>query len=229
MSLTKLVTDSLKPQECKRLCLREPRPIPYVPEKDKVQEEVSKMKNLQLKTSIDKDTTFNFPLWYGNGTKQVMLMHVMATLDVSKKGGHFKAYHEAQAAYVEQKEAVKSAKASPSLLDGASKGSRKSRKTLKKAKEAKRKTKEAKGVTKVPDNHMRAAFQMDLEKAKKATKNAKGAMTTAASQIFAFYFNLLSVKAKYVWNKIIKEQMEGNPYVDLQGVSQSGPRGMSCN
>ncbi len=45
--------------------------------------------------------------------------------------------------------------------------------------------------------------------------------------MFAVYTNLLSVKAKYAWNKIVKEQTEGNPYVNLQGVSQSGPRGMS--
>jgi hypothetical protein len=93
------------------------------------------MKSLQLKTSIDMDTTLNFPVWYGNGTKEAMLMHVMVTLDVMKKCGHFKAYNEdqAQAAYVEQTEAVKLAKASLSLLDGASKGSGKSRKYLKKA------------------------------------------------------------------------------------------------
>ncbi len=39
------------------------------------------MKNLQLKTSIDKDTTLNFPMRYGNRTKEAMLMHVMATMD----------------------------------------------------------------------------------------------------------------------------------------------------
>jgi hypothetical protein len=42
---------------------REPPPVPYMPEKDKVQEEVSKMKNLQIKLSIKKDTTLNFPMW----------------------------------------------------------------------------------------------------------------------------------------------------------------------
>jgi hypothetical protein len=45
--------------------------------------------------------------------------------------------------------------------------------------------------------------------------------------MFAFCTNLLSVEAKYVWNKIIKEQTEGDLYVDPQGISQSGPRGMS--
>jgi hypothetical protein len=85
MSLAKPVPDGLKPRKRKRLCLREPPPVPYVLEKEKVQEEVSKMKNLQLKMSIVKDTTLNFPVWYGSGTKEAMLMHVMATLDAIKK------------------------------------------------------------------------------------------------------------------------------------------------
>ncbi len=154
-------------------------------------------------------------------------MHVTPTLCAIKKCGHFKDYNEAQAAYVEQKEAMKSVKASLSLLDGASKGSGNSRKNLKKAKEAKTKSKETNGMTKVPKEPMRATYQANLEKAKKATKNAQGAMTAAASQMFAFYPNLLSVKAKYAWNKIVIVQMERDPYVDLQGVSQTGPRGMS--
>ncbi len=91
-----------------------------------------------------------------------------------------------------------------------------------------KKAKEAKGVTKVPNNPMQATFQADLEKAKSAAKNTKGAMTAAASQMFAFNTYLLTVKAKYAWSKIVEEQMEGNPYVDLQGVSKSDPRGMSC-
>ncbi len=86
-------------------------------------------------------------MWYSNGTKEVMLLHVAGTLDAIKKRGHFKAYNEAQAAYMEQKEAVKLAKASLSLLDRASEGSGKSRKTLKKAKEAEGKSKEANGTT----------------------------------------------------------------------------------
>jgi hypothetical protein len=52
-------------------------------------------------------------------------------------------------------------------------------------------------------------------------------MTAAASQMFVFYANFFSVKAKYAWNKIINEQLEGNLYVELQSISQIGPRGMS--
>jgi hypothetical protein len=100
MSLAKLVPDDLKPRECKRLCLRESPPVPYMPKKDEVQEAISRMKGLQLKISINKDTTLNFPVWMVSGTKEAMLMHMTATLDAIKKHGNFKVYKEAQALYI---------------------------------------------------------------------------------------------------------------------------------
>jgi hypothetical protein len=115
---------------------------------------------------------------------------------------------------------VKQAKAGLSLLDGASDGSGKSKKSSKKAKEAE-------SVNKAPDQEMQATFQADLEKAKEVAENAKGAMTTAANKMFVFYANLLSVEAKYAWNKIVEEQTEGGQYVDLQGILQKGPREVS--
>jgi hypothetical protein len=36
----------------------------------------------------------------------------------------------------------------------------------------------------------------------------------------------MSADAKYVWNKIVKEQTESDPFKDLQGVSRKGPRGL---
>jgi hypothetical protein len=75
---------------------------------------------------------------------------------------------------------------------------------------------------------MKAGFQVDLEKAKQAQKIAKGAMTAAASEMFAFYSSLLSPESKHPWNKIVSEQTESNPFVNLQGVSLEGLRGMSC-
>jgi hypothetical protein len=54
-------------------------------------------------------------------------------------------------------------------------------------------------------------------------------MTTAANLMFTFYSNLLSLESKYAWNKIVDEQTESNPFVNLQGVSMEGPRGMSRN
>ncbi len=46
--------------------------------------------------------------------------------------------------------------------------------------------------------------------------------------MFQVYANLLSADVKYVWNKVVKEQTETDPYKDLQGVSRKGPRGLSC-
>jgi hypothetical protein len=44
--------------------------------------------------------------------------------------------------------------------------------------------------------------------------------------MFQFYTNLLSLDAKYTWNKIVKEQTEAEPFKDLQGMSRKGPRGL---
>jgi hypothetical protein len=84
MSLLKSVPEGLKPQECKRIKLREPPPVSYVPTKDEVQEEVSRLRNLKIKTTIKKDTTLNFPVWQENGTWEAFLMHVTAVLDAIK-------------------------------------------------------------------------------------------------------------------------------------------------
>jgi hypothetical protein len=57
--------------------------------KDEVQEEVAKLRNLEIKTTIEKDTTLNFPVWHKNGTHEFFLMQVMAVLDAIKKCGTF--------------------------------------------------------------------------------------------------------------------------------------------
>jgi hypothetical protein len=69
MSLTKSVPNGLDQQECKRTKLCKPLPVPYIPKKDKVQEEVAKLRNIQIKISLEKDITLNFPVWHKNGTQ----------------------------------------------------------------------------------------------------------------------------------------------------------------
>ena len=82
-------------------------------------------------------------------------------------------------------------------------------------------------VAPAADDQMKASFSSDLEKAKQAQRIGKGAMTAAASKMFSFYSNLLSPESKYAWSKIVSEQTEGNPYVNLQGDTLESPRGMS--
>ncbi len=52
MSFLKSVPEGLKPRECKRTKLREPLPVPYVPTKDEVQEEVARLRNLEIKIVV---------------------------------------------------------------------------------------------------------------------------------------------------------------------------------
>jgi hypothetical protein len=118
MSILKSVPEGLKTRECKRIKLSEPLPVPYVPTKDKVQDEVAKLRNLEIKTTIKKDTTFIFPVWHEKGTCKAFLMHVSAVLNAIKKRGHFNDYEKAEKDYKEAKKAVESARAALSLLDG---------------------------------------------------------------------------------------------------------------
>ncbi len=259
MSLAKSIPERLNPCECKRTKLREPPPVPYIPEKDKVQEDISKLRQLQIKTFLEKDTTLNFAVWQENGTREAFLMHVTAVLDAIKKRGHFQDYDVAFKIHEEAAKAAESAEASLALLkESSEKPSKNKLKKLAKdakavnfkeavkaaepAKEVPMKAKEAtnkapakapesKPVTQeavaAPEDSMRAGFQADLEQALKAQETAKGAMTAVATQMFAFYLNLLSPESKYALNKIVDEQTECDPYVNLQGVSMEGPRGMS--
>jgi hypothetical protein len=164
-------------------------------------------------------------------------MHVMAVLDAMKKHGHFNNYDRAQKAYEEATKAAESAEAGLALLKGTSAGrtSKRKKKALAKAKEVakealakahetKPEAKEAVEAPNVTEDSMKDGFQADLEKAR---ETAQGAMTAAANLMFTFYSNLLSPESKYAWNKIIFEEMESNPFVNLQGVSKEGPRGMS--
>jgi hypothetical protein len=68
---------------------------------------------------------------------------------------------------------------------------------------------------------MKAGFQVGLEKAMKAVEDAKGAMTASTSQMFTFYSNLLFPESRYLWNKIVSEQMVSNLFMNLQDVCLS--------
>jgi hypothetical protein len=110
------------------------------------------LRNLEIKTTLKKDTTFTFPVWHKKGTEEAFFMHVRAVLDAIKKRGIFKDYEKAQKAYVEAMKAAELAEAGLALLNDSSAGSRKNcmKKALTKAKEA---TNEA--LSKTPKNQVR--------------------------------------------------------------------------
>ncbi len=49
MCLLKTVPDGLKARECKRIKLRKMPPVPYLPVKDEVQDEVARMRSMEYK------------------------------------------------------------------------------------------------------------------------------------------------------------------------------------
>jgi hypothetical protein len=164
-------------------------------------------------------------------------MHVTVVLDAIKKQCHFLDYEKAEKVHKEAKKVIESARAGLSLLESTGtkskwfckkKAREANEKALAKAQDSESEAREAKEASKLKDNSMKAGFLEDLEKAKQAQSTAKGAMTAAASKMFTFYSNLLSLESKYWWNKIVGEQTENDPYVILQGDSLEVPRGMSC-
>jgi hypothetical protein len=245
MSHAKAVPKGIKDRECKRFALQEGPPVPYMPEKDSVQETVSILKSDQsLRTTIGVDAKLHLPIWHCR-MRKVFLMHVSSGLDAIKKRGTFKAYKEAHEAYVEQREAVKQAKADITLFTApTSKGKKASEKASKKASEkaskkasgknrsekekASQKTKEGVALSNAPAPDLCEEYNKALyNKAMLAKETAKNKKEAAATKMFQFCSNLLSLDAKYVWNKIVREQMEADPYKDLKGVSRKGPRGLS--
>jgi hypothetical protein len=75
-----------------------------------------------------------------------------------------------------------------------------------------------------PDLHK--VYKALYEKAVFAKETPKNKKEAAATKMFQFYANLLSSNAKYVWNKIVREQTAADMYKDLKGVSRKGPRGL---
>jgi hypothetical protein len=112
MSLAKAAPERIRDKECERFALQERAPVPYVPEKDPVQETVSALKSDQShKTTIREDAELHLPIWHC-GTHEAFLMHASTAINAIKKQGTFKAYKEAQEDYdVEQPEVAKQAKA----------------------------------------------------------------------------------------------------------------------
>ncbi len=75
MSLTKAAPDGFKDLEWEKMALHKRPTIPYVPEKDSVQETVSSYKDNHLKTLIKEGMELRAPIWH-SGTHEAFLIHV---------------------------------------------------------------------------------------------------------------------------------------------------------
>ncbi len=127
---------------------------------------------------------------------------------------------------------VKQAKASLAFLPApTSKGEKASEKaSAKKSPEkekASQKTKESAALANALAPELCKECQVIYKKASFAKETTKNKREAAATKMLHFYANLLSLDAKYTWNKIVKEQTEAEPFKDFQGMSRKGPRGLT--
>jgi hypothetical protein len=109
MSLAKAAPVGLKDRKCENMALRERPPIPYVPEKDSVQETVSSYKDNHLKTLIKEGTELRVPIRH-SGTREAFLIHVGSAQEVIKKKGYFKSFEDHSDDYSEKRGKVKELK-----------------------------------------------------------------------------------------------------------------------
>ncbi len=219
MSLAKAVPDGLKDRKCKKSALCERPPIPYVPKKDCVQETVSAYKDNHLKTQIGEGMELRVLIWH-SGMREAFLIHVGSAQEAIEKKGYFKAYEENKEAYVKLHGKIKSAKAQLATLDESAIGETG---TSKKSK----KTQEAAAANDQVAPALQAEIEVELSSAQEAATEAKNRAEAAANDMFQLYANLLSIDAKYAWDKIVHEQTASDPYTDLQGCTKKGPRGLS--
>jgi hypothetical protein len=204
MSLAKAVPEGIRDKECKRFAPGECPPVPYVPEKDPVQQTVSALKSDQsLKTTIGVNAELPLPIWHC-GMHKAFLMHVSSALDAIEKQGTFKAYKEAHEAYVEQHEVSKQAKAALVLiLVPTSEGEKASEKASEKApakrssekEKASQKTKESVALTDALAPELCGESQARYNKASFAKETTKNKREATATEMFQFYANLLSLDA----------------------------------
>ncbi len=112
---------------------------------------------------------------------------------------------------------VKQANAAIAKLDGTpSKGTWSSRKSSKKHKKTA-------ATASQPDPDLWAEYIPGIKQAQDATEKAKAKAEQAALDMFQLYANLLSIKAKYAWNKIVQEQWHLTPTRTYKAVPRKDP------
>ncbi len=145
-----------------------------------------------------------------------------------KKKDYFKSFEEYSKTYADKRDKIKELKDQLTALKEASelsaKTSGKAGTSQKFSKNPKETTVEA---NKEGSATLRATIKAELKQALEAVEEATTKRDRAAEDMFQLYADLLSVNARYPWNKIVQEQTNANPYTDLQGLTRKGPRGMS--
>ncbi len=179
-----------------------------------MQETVSSYKDNHLKTLIKDGTELRVPIWH-SGTHEAFLIHVGSAREAIEKKGYFKSFEDHSDTYSDKRKKVKELKDQLVALREASAAQ---------PKDPKETTVEASNKSSAA---LCAMIKAELKQALEVVEEATTKRDKAAEDMFQLYANLLSVNARYAWNKIVHKQTEANPYMDLQGLTKRGPWGMS--
>jgi hypothetical protein len=109
MSLAKAAHDGLKDRKYEQMALSKHPPIPYVPEKDSIQQMVSSFKDNHLKMLIKEGTELRVPIWH-SGMREAFLIHVGSAREAIEKKGYFKSFEDHSKTYADKREKVKELK-----------------------------------------------------------------------------------------------------------------------
>ena len=168
--------------------------------KKRVQETVSSFKEAHLKTLIKEGTELRVPIWHSI-TREAFLIHVGSAREAIEKKGYFKSFKDHSEDYSVNREKVKELKNQLEAL--------KETTTVQPQEESPKET-----ATEAKDNStatMQADTRAELKRALKAVEKATTLRDKAAADMFQLYANLLSVDARYAWNKIVQEQTKADP------------------
>eukprot|EP00804_Cyclotella_cryptica_P010182 CCRYP_013808-RA/>CCRYP_013808-RA protein AED:0.11 eAED:0.65 QI:0/0/0/1/1/1/2/0/398 len=102
MSAEKMAPIGLKNQECERGRGGKKAPIPYVPDRDPVQEALD-LKPETLKCTLANGSETQITVWSGHGTKEQFVLHVNKAHSTAKKMGLIRACDDAEKAYESKK------------------------------------------------------------------------------------------------------------------------------
>jgi hypothetical protein len=202
MSLAKAAPNSLKDHESEKMALHERPPIPYVPEKDRVQDMVSSFKDNHLKTLIKEGTELQVPIWH-SGTWEVFLIDVGSAREAIEKKGYFKSFEKYSETFADKREKIKELKDQLTALREVSETSVETSGQTGTSKKMNRKSKKTTvEASEESSATLRATIKAELKQALEAVEEATTKCDKAAKDMFQLYANLLSVDARYAWNKM---------------------------
>jgi hypothetical protein len=170
----------------KKALLERP-PIPYVPEKDSVQDTVSSFKDNHLKMLINEGTELRVPIWH-SGTREAFLIHMGSAQEAIEKKGYFKSYKEFSGTFANKRKKIKELRDQLTELKEASETSAEtlgqtgtSRKSNKNSKETTVEASEKSSTT------LRAAIKAELKQALEAAEEATTKQDKVAEDMFQLY------------------------------------------